>query len=152
PLGMESPAYWIVDSAGTEMAFAGLNMTARDLARLGELHRNGGLWQGRHIIPPQWVCDSVTVAAPHLEASRPQVGGHTTDLGYGYQWWLPGRPRRLHRDRRLWPVRLRRPGQPHHHRETVRQPQVRESASESDNRVIEAVAFLRAIAGHTHRQ
>ncbi|WP_198141562.1 hypothetical protein [Micromonospora sp. ATCC 39149] len=33
--------------------------------------------------------DSVAVAAPHLKAGRPWVGGHTTDLGYGYQWWLP---------------------------------------------------------------
>lgn len=56
-----------MDSAGTEMAFAGLNMTARDFARLGELYRNGGLWQGRQIIPSQWVRDSVTVAAPHPE-------------------------------------------------------------------------------------
>jgi CubicO group peptidase (beta-lactamase class C family) len=150
PLGMESPAYWIVDSTGSEMAFAGLNMTARDFARLGELYRNGGLWQGRQIIPAQWVRDSVTVAAPHLKAGRPRVGPHAVDLGYGYQWWLPAGDRgdftaigvynqfvfvdpasrttivKLSANRRYGMTEL-----------------------ESDNRDIENVAFLRAIAEHT---
>jgi CubicO group peptidase (beta-lactamase class C family) len=89
PLGMAEPGYWIVDPAGTELSFAGLNLTARDYARLGELYRNGGVWQGRQIVPADWVRDSVTVAAPHLEPGRPLVGGHHFDLGYGYQWWIP---------------------------------------------------------------
>jgi CubicO group peptidase (beta-lactamase class C family) len=67
----------------------GLNLTARDYAKLGELYRNGGLWQGQQIVPADWVRDSVTVAAPHLEPGRPLVGGHHVDLGYGYQWWVP---------------------------------------------------------------
>jgi hypothetical protein len=36
PLGVESPGYWICDSFRVE-AFAGLLMTARDIAKLGEL-------------------------------------------------------------------------------------------------------------------
>jgi CubicO group peptidase (beta-lactamase class C family) len=146
---MESAAYWAVDSAGMEMAFAGLNMTARDFARLGELYRNGGLWQGKQIVPAEWVRDSVTVAAPHLEAGRPWLGGQTVDLGYGYQWWIPAGDRgeftaigaynqfvfvdpasrttivKLSANRRYGATEL-----------------------ESDNRVIETLAFLRAIAGH----
>lgn len=89
PLGMVSPGYWMVDSAGTEQGYVGLNLTARDYAKLGELYRNGGLWQGQQIVPADWVRDSVTVAAPHLEPGRPLVGGHHFDLGYGYQWWIP---------------------------------------------------------------
>jgi amino-acid N-acetyltransferase len=42
PLGFESDAYWLVDGTGMEMAFAGLNVTARDFAKLGELYRNNG--------------------------------------------------------------------------------------------------------------
>jgi CubicO group peptidase (beta-lactamase class C family) len=89
PLGMGSPGYWIVDPAGVELSFAGLNLTARDFAKIGELYRNGGAWQGEQLVPADWVRDSVTVTAPHLAPGRPMIGDHAFELGYGYQWWLP---------------------------------------------------------------
>ncbi|KZL17820.1 6-aminohexanoate-dimer hydrolase [Pseudovibrio axinellae] len=86
PLGMESDAYWIVDDFGMELAFAGLNATARDYAKLGELFRNNGNWNGKQIVSPQWVKSSVTPDAPHL---MPVEGLQSIfDLGYGYQWWV----------------------------------------------------------------
>jgi CubicO group peptidase (beta-lactamase class C family) len=39
PLGMESDGYWLLDATGREMAFGGVNLTARDFAKLGELYR-----------------------------------------------------------------------------------------------------------------
>ncbi len=85
PLGMESPGYWVIDSDGVEMAFFGLNATARDYARLGELYRNMGKWGDRQVVAAGWVQASVTADAPHL-----QPGVHEDfPLGYGYQWWLP---------------------------------------------------------------
>ncbi|MEV1084461.1 serine hydrolase [Streptomyces sp. NPDC050211] len=89
PLGMTSPGRWVVDPAGMEMAYGGLNLTARDYARIGELYRNGGMWRDEQIIPADWVRDSVTAGAPHLQPGRPIVGGHRLSLGYGYQWWIP---------------------------------------------------------------
>jgi CubicO group peptidase (beta-lactamase class C family) len=89
PLGFETPSYWLTDMRGTEMSYAGLNLTARDYARLGELYRNDGMWRGRRIIDQQWVRSSTTIDSPRREAGRPIVGGHEIDLGYGYQWWIP---------------------------------------------------------------
>lgn len=89
PLGFESDAFWLVDAAGMEMAFAGLNMTARDYARLGELYRNNGRWNGRQIVPEDWVQASIRADAPHLQPGQPILADHPLDLGYGYQWWLP---------------------------------------------------------------
>jgi len=89
PLGMESPGYWVVDSFGREMAFAGLLLTARDFARIGELYRNGGDWRGRRIVPSDYVAASVRADAPHLQPGAPIVGDHALGPGYGYQWWLP---------------------------------------------------------------
>ena len=89
PLGMESAGYWLVDSKGMEMAFAGLLMTARDFAKLGEMYRNGGVWGGRQIVPADYVAASIRSDAPHLAPGKPLVGGHAFPLGYGYQWWLP---------------------------------------------------------------
>ncbi|MCX4679181.1 beta-lactamase family protein [Streptomyces sp. NBC_01433] len=88
PLGMTSAGYWLLDPAGRELAFGGLNLTTRDFARLGELYRNEGMWQGRQIVPAQWVRHSVTATAPHLRPGRPLVGSQQVDVGYGYQWWI----------------------------------------------------------------
>jgi len=82
PLGMEFPTYWITDSKDREMAYGGLNMTARDYAKLGELYRRGGDWQGTQIVSADWVKASVTPDAPHLM-------GDEKGVAYGYQWWVP---------------------------------------------------------------
>ncbi|MDV7356406.1 serine hydrolase [Rhodococcus oxybenzonivorans] len=89
PLGMTSPGAWLLDAAGMEVAFAGLNMTARDFAKLGELYRNGGEWHGNQVVPEQWVRDSVVPDAPYLQPGQPIVGTHRFEFGYGYQWWIP---------------------------------------------------------------
>jgi len=85
PLGMESDGYWMKDDSNMEMAFAGLNATARDYAKLGELYRLKGNWQGQQIVSAQWIHDSVTPDAPHV---MPYTHEHSP-LGYGYQWWVP---------------------------------------------------------------
>lgn len=89
PLGMTTPGHWLVDSKGMEVAFAGLALTARDYARLGELYRNRGMCQGEKILPESWVRDSVRPDAGHLQPGAPIVGTHRFAFGYGYQWWLP---------------------------------------------------------------
>lgn len=88
PLGMEHDGYWLLDDHGREMAFGGVNLTARDFAKLGELYRQGGQWHGRQVVPAAWVAASVVPDAPHLEWGRPVIAGGTLPEGYGYQWWL----------------------------------------------------------------
>jgi CubicO group peptidase (beta-lactamase class C family) len=48
-MGMEEDAHVIVDSVGTPLQGAGLNATARDLARFGEMLRRGGEFNGQRI-------------------------------------------------------------------------------------------------------
>ena len=89
PLGMASSGYWLVDSAGLEMALGGLNLTARDFAKIGELYRNKGVWEGRQIVPRAWVEASTQSDSAHLQPGKVLVGGHVFPFGYGYQWWIP---------------------------------------------------------------
>jgi CubicO group peptidase (beta-lactamase class C family) len=89
PLGMEAPGYWLLDCDGLEMAAGGVNLTARDFARIGELFRNKGQWNGQQIIPQSWASASVTPGAPHVMPGEVVVGDHNFSLGYGYQWWIP---------------------------------------------------------------
>ena len=89
PLGFESPGYWLIDSTGREMAFGGLNLTARDFAKLGELYRLKGNWDGQQVVPAEWVEASTCCVEPHLQAGAVDVGGMKFGIGYGYQWWIP---------------------------------------------------------------
>jgi CubicO group peptidase (beta-lactamase class C family) len=85
-LGMESDAFWLIDSKNMEMVFFGLNATARDYAKLGELYRLGGDWQGQQVVPHDWVKASLLPDAPHLLAGDNPLSDE--GMGYGYQWWL----------------------------------------------------------------
>ena len=86
PLGAESNGHWLLDNENMEMAFAGFHATARDYAKLGELYRLGGVWRGEQLIPAQWIKDSITPDAPHLQPGENEASNN--EFGYGYQWWL----------------------------------------------------------------
>lgn len=53
--------------------------TSRDLARLGVLHLQNGVWEGEQILPKDWL-NYVSKPAP----AQPPKGAP----GYGAQWWL----------------------------------------------------------------
>jgi CubicO group peptidase (beta-lactamase class C family) len=87
PLGATQDAYWAKDKAGHTMAFGGYNATARDYARIGELYRLNGKFNGQQIVPASWVKASITPDVPHLVPGKRENSDST--MGYGYQWWLP---------------------------------------------------------------
>ncbi len=89
-LGMEQDAYFLVDSAGTEFAGAGLNTGLRDLARMGELMRRGGRWGGLfggEQVIPQAVVDDIRRGGDRA-AFAP--AGYATLPGWSYRnmWWV----------------------------------------------------------------
>lgn len=86
-IGAESEAYWIVDNTGMEFAIGGLNATARDYAKIGQLFLDSGRWQGRQVVPEEWVLASVTPDAPHVMPGK-RSNALRKD-GYGFQWWIP---------------------------------------------------------------
>jgi len=87
PMGAETTGYWLTDLENMEMAFGGLNISARDYAKLGELYRLGGLFNGHQIVPADWVAASIVPDAPHLIPGDNPASDWP--LGYGYQWWIP---------------------------------------------------------------
>lgn len=89
PLGFEAPSYWLIDAVGIEQAYACLNATARDFARLGDLFLNGGKIDGRQIVSEQWVRDATHYDDPMRAPGVPVSAGEQIGLGYGYQWWIP---------------------------------------------------------------
>lgn len=83
----EANTTYIVDEFGEPMVLGGLNMRTRDFAKFGKLYLDNGQWQGKQVVPHQWVRDSVTPDAPHLIPGKRDSSD--LELGYGYQWWLP---------------------------------------------------------------
>ena len=49
-IGMEENAYYVTDETKVEQASAGLNATARDMARFGQLLLNNGDYNGKQIL------------------------------------------------------------------------------------------------------
>jgi CubicO group peptidase (beta-lactamase class C family) len=68
------------------MAFAGLNATARDYAKIGELFRNKGSWFGKQIVSEDWVTNATHSSKAHLLPGENPASDYP--MGYGYQWWL----------------------------------------------------------------
>ena len=92
-IGTEADASWAIDGSGQEIAICCFNATLRDYARLARLLAHDGAWEGRQLIPRQWLLDATTVR-PGDGHLAPQVA--TPYFGYGYQvWLLPGEQRRF---------------------------------------------------------
>lgn len=91
PMGAESEARWQVDSTGQEPGFCCFNATLRDYARFALLLAHDGAWNGRQIIPRQWLLDATE---PVTEGSFLAVEKGSHPWGYGYQVWLMPAPRR----------------------------------------------------------
>jgi CubicO group peptidase (beta-lactamase class C family) len=74
--------YWKRDYVGTVDTEGGLYLNDEDLAKLAFLYLNNGLWDGKQIVSPDWVKQSV---APHVPMPFTVEGGR---FYYGYSWWL----------------------------------------------------------------
>lgn len=79
PYGMESAAKWWLDSpGGLEIAGSGLSVTLRDFARFGQFYLDGGVINGKSILPDGWM----------QQASTPKELKGGKALDYGYMWWI----------------------------------------------------------------
>jgi CubicO group peptidase (beta-lactamase class C family) len=87
-LGVERDGYIWLDRAGTEMAGGGLNITARDAARFGQMILQKGHFNGQQIIPPA-VAERILQAGDPAPFSRFHKGPWYENMGYAYhdQWW-----------------------------------------------------------------
>lgn len=74
PLGIKRPT-WEVDPLNRTFGASGLMLSLDELARLGQLYLQDGVWNGRQLVPADWVRESTSV----------QIDNGS--FGYGYQFW-----------------------------------------------------------------
>jgi len=79
PLGFEAAPYYITDGDGVAFALGGLNLMTRDYARFGLMVAQMGRYNGRQVVPADWIAASAVPSAPTPEGA----------LQYGLHWWMP---------------------------------------------------------------
>lgn len=77
PMGMECDAYITLDRQDMPRYYGGMAACARDLAKFGKLFMNNGSWEGKQLVPTEWVTRGTTIAP------RPDSW-----WGYSTGWWL----------------------------------------------------------------
>ena len=77
PLGIER-FFWKRSPSGLIDTEGGLYLNPHDLAKIAYLYLNKGVCQGRPIVTPEWVADSVS---PKIEVDK-------SGVKYGLKWWL----------------------------------------------------------------
>lgn len=69
---------WAADPQGVYMGGNEMSLSPRALLKIGELYRNGGVHEGRRVLPAQWIEDSW----------KPGGRSMWTGAPYGYGWWM----------------------------------------------------------------
>lgn len=89
PLGIKH--YWKRDYIGTADTEGGLYLTGEDLAKLGFLYLNGGVWESKRIVSESWIKQSVAPLIPspwNVEQSVAPYSVTGQRVYYGLLWWL----------------------------------------------------------------
>lgn len=85
-IGAEQDAYFTIDTVGNEFAAGGLNTALRDIARVGEMMRNDGRFNGQQIVPKA-VVDDIRRGG---DKARFAKAGYALLPGWSYRdmWWV----------------------------------------------------------------
>jgi CubicO group peptidase (beta-lactamase class C family) len=71
------PSDWRVGADGEPRAASGCRLLPRDMLKIGQLALAGGVWQGKQIVPADWVRRIITPVVK-IEGAR----------SYGYHWYI----------------------------------------------------------------
>ncbi len=82
PLGI-TELRWETDHQGFDYGGHGLWLRTEDMAKLGVLFLDWGVWRGDRLLSTTWIGEA-TSSHVNLEASF----GPLHDIGYGWLWWI----------------------------------------------------------------
>lgn len=81
PLGIKNPT-WESDPQGINFGGWGLSITTEDIAKLGQLYLQKGVWKGEQLLSEEWVNEATS-----LQTSNGSNPDSDWEQGYGYQFW-----------------------------------------------------------------
>ncbi len=81
PLGITQPV-WNTNWQGISLGGYGLSVRTEDIARFGQLYLQNGKWNGKQLVPKEWV--DLATSRQVSNGSNPRSDW---DQGYGFQFW-----------------------------------------------------------------
>jgi CubicO group peptidase (beta-lactamase class C family) len=81
PIGMETPP-WESNNRGINLGASGVRLRTEDLARIGQLYLQRGLWDGNRVLTEDWIDKATAVQVSN--GSDPE---DDWSQGYGFQIW-----------------------------------------------------------------
>lgn len=81
PLGIDHPV-WDANFQGISLGGYGLRVRTEDIAKFGQLYLQHGRWNGKQLLPPEWV--AMATARQTSNGSNPKSDWNQ---GYGFQFW-----------------------------------------------------------------
>lgn len=85
PLGIENPE-WASSPEGYSLGGSGLKLRTEDIAKFGQLYLQKGKWNGKQLIPENWVEQATSKQVPNDQESHVKIG-IDWQQGYGFQFW-----------------------------------------------------------------
>ena len=95
PLGINN-VNWLTSPTGVNTGGWGLYLKTEDLAKLGQLLLQGGIWEGKQVLPAEWVKEMSSRQVDSVPAGKnsdmlPELIRNSKRFdwlqGYGYQMW-----------------------------------------------------------------
>jgi hypothetical protein len=69
---------WTSNPQGVTLGWGELRMQPHDMAKIGHLYLNKGMWDGKQLISSEWI----------EKSTSKQINAGTLLDDYGYQWWI----------------------------------------------------------------
>ena len=87
PLGIEG-IDWETSPEGINAGGWGLRVKTEDMAKFGQLYLQKGMWNGKQIIPAEWIEEATTFKIDQAPDASPETKAENDWMqGYCYQFW-----------------------------------------------------------------
>jgi CubicO group peptidase (beta-lactamase class C family) len=88
PLGIRRSWFWPGNGGAAKNGMALISLTPRDMAKIGQLYLQNGLWNGTRVLPENFVAEATAPKVQNVAAD-----GVYSGYDYGWFWWSNGRYR-----------------------------------------------------------
>ncbi len=86
PLGIRG-IDWDLNPQGISMGMIGLRLRTEDMAKFGQLLMNGGVWNGKQLIPKEWIKEATAFKIKNSDEPEEKRRLNDWGQGYAYQMW-----------------------------------------------------------------
>lgn len=86
PLGIRG-IDWDLNPQGINIGMIGLRLRTEDLAKFGQLLLNGGVWNGKQLIPKEWIKEATAYQIKNSDEPEEKRSLSDWGQGYAYQMW-----------------------------------------------------------------